>query len=164
MIKHLANLVTGSEPVTTEEISVHFPVTPPKDVPAVPREFLYPLIMGVTGLAFILLITSKFFVSLILLAILAAIVFFGYRYFAKGVGQDQQEINDSFFLPFQNALSEEGIYLSRMKIAYLWNYNSVFVFPTVRNPAMKISLANNWNAQALVSIKKNVKLTDIVEN
>lgn len=150
-----------SDSQLSKKFSVTFPEAPPVKIAVIPREFLYPFWLVMTVVALIILITTKFLVSVIILAVLAGICYAGYKKFNKENLEFQKGIEESFFLPFGEQLNQQGIKLSRTKIAYLWNYNSAVAF-SAPFKFSRVSLINNWNSNAVIGIEENVKLMDLL--
>lgn len=143
------------------KFNVSFPVNPPSKIDTIPREFLYPFYLVMTVVALIVLVTTKFFVSILILGVLAGICYAGYRKFNQGNIESQQRIEDTFFLPFEEQLASEGIKLSRQRIAYLWNYDSVSVFYAPFK-FRRFTLINQWNTDAIIGVEDDVALTELL--
>lgn len=144
-----------------QKFNVSFPVEPPEKVAVIPREFLYPFYLVMTVVALIVLVTTKFLLALLILGVIAGICYAGYRKFNRENIESQKSIEDTFFIPFEDKLAEQGIKLSRTKIAYLWNYDAVSIFSGVLK-FRRVSLINQWNFDAIIGVEDDVKITELL--
>lgn len=143
------------------KFNVSFPVNPPAKIDTIPREFLYPFYLVATVVTLIVLVTTKFFVSVLILGILGGICYAGYKKFNQGNLESHQQIEDSFFVPFESQLNSEGIKLSRQKIAYLWNYDSVSVFHAPFK-FRRFTLINHWNTDAIIGVEDEISPIELL--
>lgn len=143
------------------KFNISFPVNPPAKIDTIPREFLYPFYLVMAVVTLIILVTTKFFVALLILAVLAGICYAGYKKFNEGNVESQKQIEETFFLPFEAQLADQGIKLSRQKISYLWNYDSVSVFYAPFK-FRRFTLINHWNTDAIIGVEDDVKITELL--
>lgn len=145
----------------SQKFNVSFPVEPPAKIDTIPREFLYPFYLVMTVVVLIVLVTTKFFVSLVILGIIAGICYAGYKKFNQENVESQKLIEDTFFVPFEEQLASQGIKLSRQKIAYLWNYDSVIIFSAPFS-FRRVSLINHWNFDAIIGVEEDIKVSELL--
>lgn len=157
----LQNNGDSGEPKELRKFNVAFPAEPPAKVDTIPREFLYPFYLVMTVVSLIVLITTKFLLAIVILGVMAGLCYAGYRKFNQENLESQSRIQDTFFAPFETQLAEQGIKMSRTKIAYLWNYDSVFLF-SMPFKIRRVSLLNNWNSDAIIGIEDNIKVKELL--
>ena len=153
----------GDEKVFSQRFNVSFPVEPPAKVDVIPREFLYPFYLVMTVVTLVILVTTKLVPAMIILGAIAGLCYFGYRKFNAENVESQKAIEETFFLPLEDQFGQQGIKISRTKMAYLWNHDSVFLF-TKPFSLKRISLLNNWNSDAIIGVEDNVSFKELLPN
>lgn len=134
----------------TRKVNVSFPVPPPEkgDVATVPKEALYPTAIVIPFAVIIILLTAKWWLALILLAVFAGLGYGFYKYVGNHFEENHSAIQNTFLIPIQNGFKREGVELSAHQIAYLWNYGSVRV-----SRSQVVSLENDWAEGAVFVIE-----------
>lgn len=135
----------------TRKVTVNFPAPPPEKgkVATIPKEALYPLAIVLPIVALIIVLTAKWWLSLILIALFAGMGFALHKKFLNPYFEGNHSALEGTFLePIRTRFHHEGIDLSNHQIAYLWNYEAVKV-----SRSQKILIENDWAEGAVFLIE-----------